>query len=826
MAFSIKSVVTPSILMRSLQKSSNELVRSLERLSSGLRINRAQDDPAGLKISTSLTAQSRGLEVGRRDTLQGMSMVETAESALSRQTTMIQRIRELALQAANGSQSDNDRLALDAEAKDLITEVGRVARAAQFNRLPLLTGTLGPVMLQVGPNPGDTFALQFDRAATILALGLVGGKLGPPTYDATGSGVESSFVSGDLRIDGALAGSQGDAAHIAAAINGLNPSYGASASNAVSGVAFTAVTGVAAAVATPTTLTQTGAYVAAVSDGVAAVPIHATMSGAYVAAASDGGGTTTTGPSGTFDDVVPPGDLSWQFQFSVDSVSVIDPTSSTVTAADMDAALATKAGALSALGITFTGTVAGGDLVFQKVGGTDLQISAVTTSGASSNPGAGFGQAAFGAAAFDESATGNTFAAQPDPFTLQVDGSTVFTKSGGVGQSVSTSELDTAFATFATASAGAYTFTGSFSDRTARLEKAAATPMVVGITSNYSGTPGVLPGFTGTFNNAVAAVPGTTPFTLTVDGTTAFTKAAEAGATVSAAEIDVALGAFASGSAGAYSYTGSVALGTAQMAKADGTSLSVQISSNFATTPGQIPGLVGSSSNGTPVGTVSAPDYQMSVNGTALSLTGAASDGTITLSEMAAAINAKVTSTGVGATVSGAALSLSSSDGRNISLVQSGAAAASGGLAGGAGTTTYRGTVKLVSELPFTIGGTAPDHAGLTAGSPAASYLLYNSVSLRTADGAGVAIRVADAALDIVSNHRGYFGASLNRLQFAAETLEQARVATDQANSRIRDADVAVEYANATKAKILQNAGVALLAQANVNDRVALALLR
>jgi len=140
---------------RNLNNSLESLNTSLQRLSSGLRINSAKDDAAGLAISERMTAQIRGLNQAARNANDGVSLAQTAEGALAEVTNNLQRIRELAVQSANASNSASDRTALDAEVQTLIEEIDRVAADTTFNGVQLLD-TAATLSFQIGANSGDT----------------------------------------------------------------------------------------------------------------------------------------------------------------------------------------------------------------------------------------------------------------------------------------------------------------------------------------------------------------------------------------------------------------------------------------------------------------------------------------------------------------------------------------------------------------------------------------------------------------------------------------------------------------------------------------------
>jgi flagellin len=141
---------------RNLSTSQGALSQAIQRLSSGLRINSAKDDAAGLAISERFTAQIRGLDQARRNANDGISLSQTAEGALQQAGNILQRIRELAVQSANASNSAGDRQALNAEVTQLSAELERIAQTTQFNGQNLLDGSFGSAQFQVGANANQT----------------------------------------------------------------------------------------------------------------------------------------------------------------------------------------------------------------------------------------------------------------------------------------------------------------------------------------------------------------------------------------------------------------------------------------------------------------------------------------------------------------------------------------------------------------------------------------------------------------------------------------------------------------------------------------------
>jgi len=157
---------------RVLRRSTLDLNKSLERLSSGLRINRAADDAAGLAIAEGFRSQVRGTDVAQRNVQDGVSLVQTAEGALSETTNILQRIRELAVQASNGTLSSDNRTALNTETQQLLAQIDKIANDTGCNGKRILSAT-NSVILQAGPKQNQTLELNID-AANGSVLGVSG----------------------------------------------------------------------------------------------------------------------------------------------------------------------------------------------------------------------------------------------------------------------------------------------------------------------------------------------------------------------------------------------------------------------------------------------------------------------------------------------------------------------------------------------------------------------------------------------------------------------------------------------------------------------------
>jgi flagellin len=171
MASTINTNINSLTAQRNLGMSQGSLATSMQRLSSGLRVNSAKDDAAGLAISERMNTQVRGLTVGARNSNDGISLAQTAEGALGKVGDMLQRMRELAVQAGNATNSVADRKALQAEVKQLTDEIDRVAKQTSFNGTKILDGSFSGAVFQVGANSGDniTVGALTDTTASGLA---------------------------------------------------------------------------------------------------------------------------------------------------------------------------------------------------------------------------------------------------------------------------------------------------------------------------------------------------------------------------------------------------------------------------------------------------------------------------------------------------------------------------------------------------------------------------------------------------------------------------------------------------------------------------------
>jgi len=324
MALTINTNIASLNAQRNLGKSQNDLSQSMERLSSGLRINSAKDDAAGLAISDRMTAQIRGLNQASRNANDGISMSQTAEGALQESTNILQRMRELAVQSANDTNSASDRASLNEEIIQLQQEIDRIAVTTEFNGRKVIDGTMTDATFQVGANAGvnQTISFSIDSARTadlgtnaIVTAGAV----------AAVSGTTGTIVSADT------AGVAG---------NGLSVTIatGATAAAVVSGnsITITVVTDSAAGLATAL---ATNTAASALVD----VVVAGTTAGVGTYTLGGGAESTTTGTR------------------TIDAVSVISRVEASITIESIDAALEdidTIRGGLGAVQNRFESTIA------------------------------------------------------------------------------------------------------------------------------------------------------------------------------------------------------------------------------------------------------------------------------------------------------------------------------------------------------------------------------------------------------------------------------------------------------------------------------------
>ena len=260
---------------RNLNGSQSSLATSLQRLSTGLRINSAKDDAAGLAISERFTTQIRGLNQAIRNANDGVSFAQTAEGALSTTGDALQRIRELAVQSINDTNSASDRQALNNEVGQLIAEVNRIANTTQFNGQNILDGSLANLTFQVGANQGQTISVDgVDSRGSELGASYVDGT------SVTGTGLGTTLATDDVTVNGVAVDLAGVIADASPIVNDVITQINAvSSDSGVTALKQTTVTTptIAYTAAAGGSITVNGVSIAL--DGVAAGAVEAAING-------------------------------------------------------------------------------------------------------------------------------------------------------------------------------------------------------------------------------------------------------------------------------------------------------------------------------------------------------------------------------------------------------------------------------------------------------------------------------------------------------------------------------------------------------------------
>ena len=300
MALIINTNISALTAQRNLTRAQSGLERSIQRLSTGLRINNAADDAAGLAISDRLTAQIRGLNQAVRNANDGVSALQTADGSLNEVSNLLQRGRELAIQSANDSNSSSDRQSLNAELSNILAELDRLASTVQFNSRKLLDGTFSNAQFQIGANAFETvtFSIGSVNTTDLGAKVLVGNPMSSTGFSDLAAG-QSITVNGVSVTIGAQTTIEG----VIGAINNKSSDTGATAAkNAQTVLTDTGFVALTAAAAVQT-LTLNGVAIAlstANADGASTfvATVNAFTNQTGVVAATNSVGVTFTRSSG------------------------------------------------------------------------------------------------------------------------------------------------------------------------------------------------------------------------------------------------------------------------------------------------------------------------------------------------------------------------------------------------------------------------------------------------------------------------------------------------------------------------------------------------
>ncbi len=704
MSLVINTNVASLNAQRNLVGSQNALATSLQRLSSGLRINSAKDDAAGLAIATRFTTQINGLDQAARNANDAISLSQTAEGALGEYTNNLQRIRELSVQAANSTNSSSDRAALNNEAQQLLQELSRTASTTQFNGQNVLDGSFTSAQFQVGANANQTISVSIGNAAT--------SALGAYQYNNVANAVTgSALASGDLTINGVNVGAtaNGSADTIVNAINGITTQTGVTAS-ATSSVAPTG---------SPTgrqdlqsgDLVINGVDIGVVNGGSYNVATQGTNYANAINAKSAATGVTATTNATTG---------------AITLSSTVGKTIAITT--NNGAAGATRVANGTGLGIATAQTVATGTQTFSgTTASSTLAFAAVATAGD----------------AYSVNGQTYTFVTSGAADNLHVNiGADATASAHNLALAITANEATLGSGSNVTAADTTGTLTITSKYATSSL----ATSTIATVTD---------PAANGTIVNNVgtAAAGPAVGSTFTVGGTT----------------YDFELSGTAAAGTNTKVVIGATATATAQ---------------NF----------------------LAAVNAAHAAKTTDIAASGGAAAILLTSDNKGAQGTADVTASG---TAAGAGVA---------------ASGAAGGAAGTYASVTGYGTISLNSNSSYQVGGSNSAKAGLS--NAGATLTAISTIDISSVTGANTAISLVDGALAQISTIRASLGAVQNRFQSTINSLSATSENLSAARSRIQDADFAAETASLTHNQVLQQAGTAILAQANALPQAALQLLK
>jgi flagellin len=840
---------------RNLNTSQGALATSLQRLSSGLRINSAKDDAAGMAIADRMSSQVRGLNQATRNANDGISLAQIAEGALGETNNILQRVRELAIQSANATNSASDRMALQSEVNQLIAELDRIASTTSFNGLKLLDGNFVAQNFQVGAEANQTISVSVSGAdsqtlginkvntnnttqginnstgASTAATSFTAGVKGSDTYanaiaakaaDQTVTLTDSTGTKFEWTLD---ADTERSAMGIAAGLHNLG-GMTAIADPTSATLDFSATTG--AVTGDKITFTLTGesgksANISFVITDTATESIAGQVAAAIgtaavtdVTAAAAANIVTITGASGS--------------NVGISNLTFQDNAAVTLSGFAQTAATGSTTATIAA-GDTISFTIDGKNFAYALVA-ADIKdsVTGAVSNDLYTNLGAALAVSLAGSYSVSTSAVGTLQVVKLDGTAIALTAFSATTTNNNGNASI----------TVGSAVSGA-------TPTAATLAEGGTQTSTIGVTTA----------------NSVAVFGGTSGFTLG-DGATNTAGVAFGKVTITLpADSDITSDVNTGNIFGTLSgYSGKIRaglndttdgnfLGTQKLTINGQTSETVAITAD--STAKQAAALVNAVADKTGVqatARTTANLFGLSADGiVSMTLNGkdiSASVTTGNLTELAKAINSQTGKTGVTATldITKTQISLLEQTGANISIANfanSKAGTMSVVGAGGATTqltsgstdsTVVGGNVVFKSEAKYfsVETDTAKADGGLFDGAAnalqASESLTVGSIDISSVKGANDAIDIIDGALNKVNGIRAELGAIQNRFASTVSNLTTSVENISAARSRIQDADFAQETANLTRGQILQQAGVAMLAQANALPNQVLTLLR
>lgn len=862
MSMVINSNIMSLTAQRSLTSSQADQNQAMERLSTGKRINSASDDAAGLSISNRMTSQINGLDQAVRNANDGISLIQTAEGALDESTNILQRMRELSVQSANGTYDSGNRGTINAEAQQLIQELDRNAETTSFNGQNVLDGSLGTVSLQVGSEANQTIEFSIG-AMDSKSLGL-----GSTSADISGGAMSSSnfsFSDGDVKINGTSIGSYDSSTDSmqdlldnissiegveASGFNAVEGSQVANSNGLESGKTFVLTLGGVDG-GSDTTYTISGSDSTTSAQGVADA-INNQTGGAITAAIGDDGkmslsnstGGTITVSNGTFDQSTVTGITGGTYQGSIaltstngEAISVTAGSTEGKTAlANMGFREVNDDGAVQGGGLSATNQNAqlkAGDLTINGVAiaatdsaHTSLNDKVNNINAASSDTGVHATAVATESFDMDLSGTVNQ---------LSLDGST--TLSGSIEVNGATVSAGASMSDFATNINNAGVGVEAYVDDSGDLQLTSDSA----ITLTQSGSASAATAATYTVTGAGSLAASSDTFSITMPGGTGqavdLSSASDINDVVDA--INTAVG---SNVAAANGSDIDITAGTAGAGTISFTQNGSEVGSGVAGTDATAGGVSPASFTDIDGNAVASATPNAAVTASSLGNTGSISlNGTnvnIDLSSNTSVVNSindASGTTGVTASIDdNGQLNLKSNSNINIALGDTNGGATAEALGLDIAGESVQAGIQLESTNGQAISVEVTSNGATATGllnmnTDLSGTVTGNSVSsldLSTAAGAQSAIGTIDNALDTINGTRGDLGAVNNRLDFTINNLSNISENVTSAKSRIEDADYAEESANLSRAQVLQQAGTAMLAQANSAPQNVLSLLQ
>ncbi|MCS5711436.1 flagellin N-terminal helical domain-containing protein [Candidatus Berkiella aquae] len=736
---------------RNLTKSGEMLATSLQRLSSGLRINSAKDDAAGLAISTRFTSQIQGLSQASRNANDAISLSQVAEGALQEVTNILQRSRELSIQSANGTNSSSDRAAIQDEVNQLKQELTRIATTTTFNGLNILNGELRNALFQVGAEANQTIGVTIrDTRATAIGSNQMKTDNADGLEGATRKQLYIGTVGG---TGGAALGAEVAVAQANAATNGYSASNFTVSSVSSSGVTTTQTAAVAADDQANTIATNLSALTGVKARGFNEVTVSnlATMDAATNITLN--GQVISSGATTTADSIATAinanATLQGQGIYAVGNGTSIDIIG------------------LDGRDMVFASTAGTG--VFDMVG---LRGGAATTLVATQST-------TFGGRVDIELSERYTISSDVDSIIINGQATTVAVGDGTITDRINNTTIS---ANNLNNNIGAQNLNlvGSAGAATVAVTAGQSADSIVTAINAVSGSTGVTAEArtTATLSNLTAN--GTVSFAIYGDNAIG----ANVSATVTSSDLTALMSAInnVAGTTGITAALGSDN-SSVVLTHQTGKNIVLQNFTHSAAVDFAAPSVTPVSGTGSNI--VAPVEQSITVTGNADTNTGTS----VKLYDGGARTNFDTT-------VIGGEITFLSADAFNVASDISGLASTGTSLFAGGANTANSSTLLDVGQI-----------------------------DVSTQAGANAAISIIDGALDQISQVRAELGAVQNRFGSTISNLANGVENLQAARSRIQDADFAQETANMTKAQILQQAGIAILAQANSLPQNVLALL-